>query len=157
MPGDQCLACRSNSNQVLAPGGVIYQDELWRLEHVLGPITMEGWLVLKPLRHVEMFADLTADEAARFGLLVRRATQAMAEILAPTKIYVVLFAEAANAAHIHLHMIPRYSDTPEERRGPDDFELLRQAVVQQRNLGSLVAAEREAAAVRDWLTRPEPG
>ena len=147
----QCVTCRANQGQLTSPGGTIYQDEFWGLAHTFEPIPMVGWLVLKPLRHVEAFADLTPDEAVAFGLLVRRTTRAMMEILSPTKIYIALFAESPNAAHIHFSLIPRYSDTPEERRGPRAFELLREASVQRRNLGSLEAAEHAATAIRDWL------
>jgi diadenosine tetraphosphate (Ap4A) HIT family hydrolase len=95
---EHCIACRANQGQLRAPGGVIYQDGLWQLEHILEPIPMEGWLVLKPLRRVEAFSDLTTDEAAAFGLLARRASEAMMQTLVPTRIYVVLFASAVRIA-----------------------------------------------------------
>lgn len=57
--GQECLTCLLNQGGGKAPGGVIYEDALWRLEHVVEPIPMVGWLILKPLRHVEQFANLT--------------------------------------------------------------------------------------------------
>ena len=131
---------------------MIYHDELWQLEHILEPIPQAGWLVLKPLRHVEAFGDLTAAEATAFGLIARRPTQAMTQILSSTKIYVVLFAEAPNAAHIHFHLIPRFAETPEGQRGPNVFNLLRDASIQGRSLGSVAAAQQIAAAIRERLT-----
>src|SRR5439155_6102072 len=148
---EDCLACRANRGELVAPGSVIYEDALWRLEHCLEPIPMVGWLILKPLRHVEAFADLTPDEAASFGPLLRRATQAMTEVLAPAKVYVCLYAEQKDAQHVHVHLIPRYHDTPRERRGPHVFDYLRDAAVQGRNLADVEAARRAALSIRERL------
>lgn len=154
--GDQqealsCGTCRANRGELAAPGGVIYQDALWRLEHVIEPLPLAGWLVLKPLRHVEAFADLTPDEAATFGPLVRRVTAAMTDALHPAKVYLCQFSEARGFAHIHFHLIPRFAETPPERRGPDVFTLLSEASREGRNLVPVEAAERAAAAIRERL------
>lgn len=145
-----CGTCRANRGELAAPGGVIYQDVLWRLEHIIPPIPKAGWLVLKPLRHVEALADLSAEEAAAFGPLVRRITAAMREVLQPAKIYLCQFSEAENFAHIHFHLIPRYSGAPLELRGPAVFDLL-SAARGGCNLAPLEEAERIAAAVRERL------
>jgi hypothetical protein len=42
-----CVACQATRGEVPTPGGVIYQDRLWRLEHAFEPIPMVGWLILK--------------------------------------------------------------------------------------------------------------
>src|SRR5438034_11247539 len=103
-----CGTCRANQVEIPAPGGVIYQDALWRLEHIFEPLPLAGWLVLKPLRHVEMVANLSDDEAGTLGPLVQRTTSAMREVLEPAKIYVCQFSEAEGFAHIHIHLIPRF-------------------------------------------------
>ena len=148
---EHCLGCRANRGEVTAPGGVIYEDTLWRLEHCLEPIPMVGGLILKPLRHVEAFADLTPGEAASFGPLLRSATQSMTEVLAPAKVYVCLYAEQKDAQHVHVHLIPCYHDTPRERRGPHVFDYLRDAAMQGRNLADIEAASRAATAIRERL------
>ena len=129
-----CITCRANRDDLAAPGGVIYQDPLWRLEHLLEPVPFAGWLVLKPLRHVEAFAELTIAEATTFGPLVKRITEAMTLVLSPVKIYVALFAEAPNAAHIHFHLIPRYPGTPPDGVGPGAFKYLAEARQKGQNL-----------------------
>jgi diadenosine tetraphosphate (Ap4A) HIT family hydrolase len=146
---EDCLTCRANRGELMAPGGVIYQDALWRLEHSLEPIPMIGWLILKPLRHVEVFADLTPDEAASFGPLARRITRAMTEVLAPARVYVCLYAEAVS--HVHFHLIPRYHETPQEHRGPGVFDLLSAASDQGRSLVDVEAAARAATEIRERL------
>jgi diadenosine tetraphosphate (Ap4A) HIT family hydrolase len=147
----ECLTCRLNEGEGRAPGGVIYQDGLWRLEHAIEPIPMAGWLVLKPLRHVEHFADLTPEEAAVFGPLTRQITQAMREVLRPEKIYLSLYAEAVGFAHLHVHIIPRFAGTPDDRRGPRVFDYLRESSQTGRNLADVQEAVRVAAAIRHLL------
>ena len=147
---DGCSTCRANQGAIPAPGGVIYQDRLWRLEHTFEWIPMVGWLVLKPLRHVEAFAELTEAEAATLGPLIRSATIAMTQVLQPAKIYVVQFAES-ELGHVHIHLIPRWQDTPAELRGPDVFSLLNTATHEQRNLGAPEAAAKTAVAIREQM------
>jgi diadenosine tetraphosphate (Ap4A) HIT family hydrolase len=122
-----CGTCRANSGELAAPGGTIYDDGLWRAEHALEPIPMLGWLVVKPLHHVESIADLTDAEAAAFGPLVQRLSAALTAETGASKVYVCLFAEAEGFAHIHVHLVPRRPDMPPERRGPRVFDYLREA------------------------------
>jgi hypothetical protein len=42
-----CMACRANRGELHPPGGVIYDDGLWRLEHMLMPAVLPGWLILR--------------------------------------------------------------------------------------------------------------
>ena len=97
------------------------------------------------------FVDLSPEEAAVVGPLVRRATRAMTAVLAPARVYVCLFAEAAAAAHVHFHLIPRFAATPRELRGPRVFDLLREAMAQGRSLVDVAEAEPVAGAIRDRM------
>ena len=54
------------------PGGVLYDDGLWRVEHAVAPTPMLGWLVAKPLRHVEFLDELTGAEAEAMGRVLPR-------------------------------------------------------------------------------------
>ncbi len=146
-----CGTCRANQGLLAAPGGVIHEDALWRVEHAIEPIPIAGWLIAKPLRHVEAFADLTPEEAAAFGPLVRRVMRAMSEVLAPAKIYLCLFAELENFAHIHFHLIPRWPNDPPAQRGPGVFDLLRRAGTEGRSLADVDEAARRAARIREAM------
>ena len=146
-----CGTCRANSGELSAPGGAIYQDTCWRLEHILPPIPLAGWLVLKPLRHVEALADLSREEAATFGPLIQRTTAAMRAVLQPARIYLCQFSEAEGVAHIHFHLIPRTTDVPAELRGPAVFDLLSTSRREGRDLASPQEAERIAREVREQL------
>ncbi len=150
-----CGTCQANRGELRAPGGIIYDDGLWRLEHALEPVPLAGWLVLKPLRHVESMADLTSEEAAAFGPLVARVTAAIEHLLAPARTYLCLFAEADGFAHIHFHLIPRAPDLPREYHGPRIFEHLRLATMQGRSLADIREVERIAWDIRDALGQPD--
>lgn len=139
-----CLTCQATAGETAAPGGVIYADAFWILEHSLPPIRRAGWLVLKPRRHCEAFPELTAAEATWFSPLLYRATTAMTHVLRPEKIYVCLFADSAEYAHIFFHLVPRYSSDPESARGPQLLTMLRE----QAPKASTHEAARVAAAIR---------
>jgi diadenosine tetraphosphate (Ap4A) HIT family hydrolase len=132
---------------------VVYEDALWRAEHAIEPIPMVGWLVLKPVRHVESFADLTTEEAAGFGPIAHRLAGAMTAELGLIKVYLSLYAEAEGFAHVHVHLIPRRADMPADRRGPRAFEYLREASARG-NQADVAEAARVAAAIRARLDGP---
>jgi diadenosine tetraphosphate (Ap4A) HIT family hydrolase len=130
-----------------APGGVIYEDELWHLDHILRPIPMAGWLILKPKRHIESISAMTTAEAREFGTLASRTAAALEDATGVKKVYVGVFGEAQNFAHIHVHLIPRPIDLDDAHRGPLIFELMTRDI----DLAPISEAERIAEAVRRTL------
>ncbi|MGH7780422.1 MAG: HIT family protein [Candidatus Binataceae bacterium] len=124
------------------------------LEHIVEPIPIAGWLVLKTVRHVESFAELTPGEAEVFGPLTRRITMAMTEVIRPTKIYLSMYMEGTNAAHLHVHLIPRSDDTPTDRCGPWIFEYARESTAAGRNLADVAAVRDLVARIRAALGQP---
>ena len=113
------------------------------------PLPMAGWLILKPLRHVESIADLTPAEARSLGPLVARTSKALQRATGAKKVYVGLFAEAKSFAHIHIHLIPRPVRLSPRLRGPLIFALMRT----ERDRASIAKAERISQAVRRALAR----
>ncbi len=59
-----CLACDTIAGKISPPGGVIYQNEHWLVDHAVSPAPLRGFLIVKSKRHVEDIADLTLAEAA---------------------------------------------------------------------------------------------
>ena len=101
-----CLACDVNEGRIQPPGGVIYEDERWVVDHSISPVRLKGWLVIKSRRHVEDFADLSPEEAEEFGPLSRSASAAVREALGAERVYVCSFGEEWR--HVHVHVVPRY-------------------------------------------------
>jgi diadenosine tetraphosphate (Ap4A) HIT family hydrolase len=136
-----CIACQANEGRLHAPGGVIFDDGLWRVEHMLAPALLPGWLIVKTVRHVESLAELTHAEAGALGPLLTRATSALEAVTGADRVYAALFAEAVR--HIHFHLVPRQDAVPARSRGPSIFDLPPKA--------DLAACERLALAVADRL------
>lgn len=105
------MACDVIEGRLKAPGGVIYEDDDWLVDHSLSPVVLKGWLIIKPKRHVEHFAELTPQEAARFGPLARLTCLALTRALAPERVYLCSFGELVH--HVHVYLVPRYEGMPE--------------------------------------------
>jgi diadenosine tetraphosphate (Ap4A) HIT family hydrolase len=119
----ECLTCARNNNPDLPPRERVREDQRWRVAHAFGT-ALPGWLVVVPRRHVTSLNELTAEEAADLGPLLRSLTAAMRSVLGCAKTYVALFAEAEGFAHVHFHVIPRAGDLAPDLRGPRIFGLL---------------------------------
>jgi diadenosine tetraphosphate (Ap4A) HIT family hydrolase len=86
--------------------------------------SLEGWLVLVLRRHVLAVADLTRDEAAALGPLITKVSNALRTLVECEQTYVALFAEHPQHRHVHVHVVPRAADLPEELQGPSVFRFL---------------------------------
>lgn len=78
-----------------------------------------GWMILAPARHVEQWDDLSAEELAEIGTLIKNVAAALRQETEAEKVYVNVFAEVL--AHLHVHVIARTADVPPEVRGPKIF------------------------------------
>ncbi len=119
-----CYSCTQNAQDDLPPRERVYLSQHWRVAHAFD-VAIPGWLVLLPQRHVTALDELTADEAAGLGRLLRALTAALREVTGCLKTYVALFAEAEGFAHVHFHVIPREPGLPAEFCGPRVFGLLK--------------------------------
>jgi diadenosine tetraphosphate (Ap4A) HIT family hydrolase len=99
----------------------IVRTEHWDVVHCYG-VSIEGWLVLACRRHVEAVADLSEAEAASLGPLLVQVSSALRDVVGAVKTYVVQYAEHPQHPHVHVHVIPRRADHPEELRGPRIFD-----------------------------------
>jgi|SRR5208282_1505799 len=119
----ECLSCRNNARPDLPPRERVYLGPRWRVAHAFGT-SLPGWLVVLPRRHVIALDELTAEEAADLGPLLRAVTSALREVTGCSKTYAALFAEAEGHQHVHFHVIPRQPDLDARLRGPGVFALL---------------------------------
>jgi diadenosine tetraphosphate (Ap4A) HIT family hydrolase len=122
-----CYACQHNLQQpsVLPSRERVYDDGLWRVAHAF-TAALPGWMVVVPRRHITSMAELTAEEAIVLGPLLAALSRGLERTLGARKAYVAFFAEAEGFAHLHLHVVPRLADLPDDRRGPRVFGYLEQ-------------------------------
>jgi diadenosine tetraphosphate (Ap4A) HIT family hydrolase len=112
-----CLACDLAEGRLPLPGGRIAETESWLVEHTVGPLTL-GTLIVKPKRHVVHVADLTDDEAAELGPLLRRSCEVVTTLTRPEQVYVTLWSHAgAVPGHIHFVVQPVTRETMDALEG----------------------------------------
>lgn len=105
-----CVSCRTLAGGVVPPGGIVYDDVHWAVFLRSRPLLTpgQGFIVLK--RHCEDLAELTVEEAAALGGVMRRTAKAYAQVLAPERVHFGLYAE--DVRHVHLHVLPRTRALP---------------------------------------------
>ena len=101
----------------------IHRTAHWDVVHSYNT-SLPGWLVLVARRHVVAIDELTDEEAAELGVLLRRVSAALRVATGCVKTYAVQFAEQAEHPHVHFHVIPRMAAQPDDRRGPRVFAYL---------------------------------
>jgi len=103
VPG--CLSCDIVAGNRIEPGGVLYEDDHWHIGSAVGPAVWPGFLVIKLKRHCEHVAELTPEEAAALGPVVRDTCLAVREVIHPAKVYVCSFGDGVK--HVHFWVLPR--------------------------------------------------
>lgn len=103
VPG--CVSCDILSGRHGVPGGTVYEDEFWHVDSVVRPVFWRGLLMVKLKRHCEHLAELTPEEAASLGPILRAACAALSATLDPAKVYVCSLGDGVK--HIHFWVLPR--------------------------------------------------
>lgn len=115
-----CLACDLVSGARATPAGILHREGGFALHVLADPSPLRGWLVLTSERHARALYDLDAAELAALGPLAARVMRAQRAALGAEHVYA--FAIGDVLRHFHLHLVPRYADTPERLRGRRCFE-----------------------------------
>lgn len=123
---DRCHACElvTRRDADLAPAwDAIARTPHWDVAHSFDA-SLEGWTVLVLRRHVASIAELTDQEAADLGPLLKAVSEGLGAVTGCETTYVAQFAESALHRHVHFHVVPRAADLPENQRGPRIFSQL---------------------------------
>ena len=139
LPG--CFSCDQQSQASLPPRDDVVQTGHWRVAHAFNT-TLPGWLVLLPTRHITSFTQLTPDAADELGGLIRRMSHALEDVTRCVKTYLMQFSEAEGFSHLHLHLVPRLSDHPDDALGPRVF-----AFISEDRADWIPESERDALAL----------
>ena len=101
-------------------GGVLARPPGLVLHGVASPSPVPGWVVLSSARHVRALYDLEDEEARDLGAWTARVMRAQREVLGAEHVYA--FAIGDVLRHMHLHLVPRYADTPRRLWGRAVFD-----------------------------------
>jgi diadenosine tetraphosphate (Ap4A) HIT family hydrolase len=109
---ETCFICRKHKGQeATPPGGYIYQDEHWMVCHApakLGPL---GTLFIESKRHFLDYAEMTEEESASLGDVMKKIYQALRSHTNAERIYQVTLLDGV--PHFHSWLVPRKKDDTE--------------------------------------------
>jgi diadenosine tetraphosphate (Ap4A) HIT family hydrolase len=110
---ENCVICRKHDGlESPPPGGYIYEDEHWMVCHAAvkwGPL---GTLFIEARRHFLDYSEMTPDEAAALGDLLKQVYQALREHTDAERIYQLSTMEGH--PHLHMWIVPRRKDVAEK-------------------------------------------
>jgi len=118
MDEKDCFICRKHKGEVTVPGGCIYEDEFVYVGHIGSKdnFVYLGYLIVDLKRHVPGFGDMTDKESQMIGSILNRVGGALKKVQNAEHIY--CFVQGDAFPHFHVHLIPRYPNTPEEYWNP---------------------------------------
>jgi diadenosine tetraphosphate (Ap4A) HIT family hydrolase len=107
-----CVICRKhNGLESAPPGGYIYESSQWMVCHApvnLGPL---GTLFIESRRHFLDYSEMTVEEAASLGNLLKLVYGALKEYTEAERIYQLSTMEGQ--PHLHMWLLPRRKDISE--------------------------------------------
>lgn len=112
------MICQKHRNVGSVTGEVIIERGGLVLTHfpqLENDLATRGHLLLEPRRHITEIFDMNDAEAAALGGIIRDAARVMKATLECEHVYVYRIND--KVAHLHFHLIPRYSGTPKEYWG----------------------------------------
>lgn len=123
-PAPDCLNCRQNADLDALPlREHLLRTTYWRVAHAFDS-ALPGWLVVVPLEHVTALDELPTEAYAELGDLLGRLSAALRAVVGCAKTYFMQFSEADGFTHLHVHVVPRMPDQPDELKGPRVFGYL---------------------------------
>jgi diadenosine tetraphosphate (Ap4A) HIT family hydrolase len=117
---EPCLGCAIVRGESRPVGGVLARAPGLVLHGVAAASPVRGWVVLSSERHVRAWYDLDADAARELGPFAARVMRAQREVLGAEHAYA--FAIGDVLRHFHLHLVPRFADTPPRLWGRAAFD-----------------------------------
>jgi diadenosine tetraphosphate (Ap4A) HIT family hydrolase len=109
---ETCFICRKHQGQEAAPpGGYIYEDEHWMVCHAPGKLGPLGTLFIESKRHFLDYAEMTDEESASLGNVMKKIYAALKPLTDAERIYQVTLMEGI--PHFHSWLVPRRNEDVE--------------------------------------------
>ena len=144
-----CLACDLTSGERPLPGGIIWENDGWIVEHCVGPLPL-GTLIVKPRRHVLRLSELTKTEAAAFGTVVHLANRCVRDLAECDQIFNCQWSHSATGpVHIHFLVQPVMNSDREKFGGGGP--VIQAALFKRGVKPSLDEISAFASKAKDWF------
>lgn len=117
---DPCLACEIVAERIRPAGGIVARRDDLVVHGFADRSPLRGWMVITTTRHLRAWDDLNASELAKLGPLVGDVMRAQKTALGAEHAYAFAIGDALR--HFHVHVVPRFADTPANLRGRGAFE-----------------------------------
>jgi diadenosine tetraphosphate (Ap4A) HIT family hydrolase len=109
---ETCFICRKHNGQEAAPpGGYIYEDEHWMVCHASAQLGPLGTLFIESKGHFLDYAEMTDEESASLGNVMRKIYQALRTHTDAERIYQLTTMEGQ--PHFHSWLVPRRKEDQE--------------------------------------------
>ena len=115
-----CVQCDVVSGAKTPLGGLVLETPLFVAHGILAGTPLPGWLVLAPKRHARWWWEMSDEEARELGVLAKKLLLAQREALGAVHAYEVALGDVLH--HMHLHLVPRFEDTPKSLWGRAAFD-----------------------------------
>jgi len=109
---DTCFICRKHKGlEPSPPGGYIYEDNHWMVCHAPGKLGPLGTLFIESRRHFLDYAEMTVEEAASLGNVLKKVYAELREYTEAERIYQLSTMEGQ--PHYHSWLVPRRKEDVE--------------------------------------------
>jgi histidine triad (HIT) family protein len=117
---ESCFICDKHKGNIETAGITIFEDQYVYVGHIdrNGKPNYLGHIMIDLKRHVPTLAEMTMDEAKAFGVMMARVSQALKEVVKAEHVYALVSGNSV--PHLHLHLVARYPNTPQDYWGPND-------------------------------------
>lgn len=117
---EDCFICQKHSGNIQTAGTAIYEDDILYVGHIdqAGKPSYLGHIMIDLKRHVPTLGDMTVEEAQAFGVMMAKVSKALMESEKAEHVYSLVSGNSV--PHLHMHLVPRYPNTPQQYWGPLD-------------------------------------
>jgi len=125
MSQENCKSCLAISGKErISQMPILIETDHTVVEHIY-PVKILGWLVVTPKEHVTKLSDLNYDQFTDLFKVMYPSVKILKRILPEyEKEYILCLAEKGGFNHIHIHVIPKCFDLPEQYHGKNIFSIL---------------------------------
>lgn len=110
---ENCFLCRKHKGlELTPPGDYIYEDEHWMVCHAPGKLGPLGTLFIESKRHFLDYAEMTDEESASLGIVMRKVYHALKLHTGAERVYQITLMEGVH--HFHSWLVPRRKEDTEK-------------------------------------------